>query len=139
MNDALKTLAAAIQVLAVFLVAAAGRAYRGKVVRQIATCKRCKVSRSRQVVVVYIPRSDPTDRQPFGSPPRDVGAYLMDGRHESHEPTMACDCHADRRPHYRAVKGTFSATVKCNGKCTGSKGHVCECECGGKNHGAGHA
>lgn len=27
---------------------------------------------------------------------------------------------------------------KCGAKCLNSKGHVCECSCGGKNHGAGY-
>lgn len=26
---------------------------------------------------------------------------------------------------------------KCSAKCRNSKGHVCDCSCGGKNHGAG--
>ena len=27
---------------------------------------------------------------------------------------------------------------KCDAKCLNSKGHICECSCGGRNHGAGH-
>lgn len=34
----------------------------------------------------------------------------------------------------RLVKGTANDT-KCGARCTGSKGHVCDCSCGGKNHG----
>jgi hypothetical protein len=36
------------------------------------------------------------------------------------------------------VKGIKRADIKCGAKCTGATGHVCECECGGRNHGAGH-
>lgn len=36
--------------------------------------------------------------------------------------------------HARMVKGSTNDT-RCGAKCTGSKGHVCECSCGGKNHG----
>ncbi len=43
-----------------------------------------------------------------------------------------------RRWSYLQVKGVLRTDVKCNAKCTGSTGHVCECSCGGKNHGAGH-
>ena len=37
---------------------------------------------------------------------------------------------------------TFTMRVtehKCGAKCVNSKGHVCECSCGGKNHGSGYA
>ncbi len=37
------------------------------------------------------------------------------------------------------VRGTYSAKHICSGKCLASTGFVCECSCGGKNHGAGHA
>jgi len=37
------------------------------------------------------------------------------------------------------VKGHYSPTVKCDARCTGARGHNCECQCGGKNHGAGNA
>lgn len=37
------------------------------------------------------------------------------------------------------VKGRFNAEVKCDARCTGARGHNCECQCGGKNHGAGNA
>jgi hypothetical protein len=35
------------------------------------------------------------------------------------------------------VRGTYSADVRCNGRCTNAKGGDCQCECGGKNHGTG--
>jgi hypothetical protein len=35
------------------------------------------------------------------------------------------------------VRGTYSADVRCNGKCTHAKGGDCTCSCGGKNHGTG--
>lgn len=34
----------------------------------------------------------------------------------------------------KILKGT-TTDHRCGAKCTGSKGHVCECSCGGKNHG----
>lgn len=36
------------------------------------------------------------------------------------------------------VKGVRNDTP-CDDRCTEAKGHKCECSCGGKNHGAGHA
>ena len=35
----------------------------------------------------------------------------------------------------RAVKATRNDAVKCDARCTGAKGHVCECSCSGANHG----
>jgi len=35
------------------------------------------------------------------------------------------------------VHGVVKAHIKCNAKCQSSKGHSCECSCGGRNHGAG--
>lgn len=35
------------------------------------------------------------------------------------------------------VKGTVTDT-KCDSRCTSAKGHVCECACGGANHGTDH-
>ena len=46
-----------------------------------------------------------------------------------------CTCGAVRR--VKAVRGVFSAKHKCSAKCLSATGHDCECECGGKNHGAG--
>ena len=34
------------------------------------------------------------------------------------------------------IKGSFS-NHPCDERCTSARGHVCECKCGGKNHGAG--
>lgn len=34
----------------------------------------------------------------------------------------------------KVIKGIKTEHV-CGSKCTGSKGHVCECSCGGANHG----
>ena len=40
--------------------------------------------------------------------------------------------------HAKMIKGSVSE-APCNAKCEASKGHVCECSCGGVNHGASHA
>lgn len=41
-----------------------------------------------------------------------------------------CGDQMDARP----LKGVVT-DHKCNAKCLGSRGHICECSCGGKNHG----
>jgi hypothetical protein len=33
------------------------------------------------------------------------------------------------------LKAHLRPEVKCNAICTGARGHVCDCSCGGKNHG----
>lgn len=38
----------------------------------------------------------------------------------------------------KPVLGTFKAEKVCDGRCMGATGHVCECSCGGHNHGASH-
>lgn len=40
---------------------------------------------------------------------------------------------------FRAVIGRIKENHKCDARCLNSKGHSCECACGGKNHGAGHS
>jgi hypothetical protein len=37
------------------------------------------------------------------------------------------------------IAGRVSVDHKCDARCVQSKGHTCECSCGGKNHGAGYA
>jgi hypothetical protein len=41
--------------------------------------------------------------------------------------------------HARSVRGKFVESKKCDRRCTGAKGHDCECSCGGHNHGADHS
>ena len=50
---------------------------------------------------------------------------------------IACrGCGANRLA--RMVVGRFSAKHVCSAKCLASTDFVCDCSCGGKNHGAGH-
>lgn len=37
------------------------------------------------------------------------------------------------------IEGHFVADKVCDGRCMSATGHVCECSCGGSNHGAGAA
>jgi hypothetical protein len=39
----------------------------------------------------------------------------------------------------RKVLGRVVHDIKCDGRCEGATGHVCDCQCGGKNHGRRHA
>ena len=35
------------------------------------------------------------------------------------------------------LSGRYVADKACDGRCMGATGHVCECSCGGQNHGIG--
>jgi hypothetical protein len=48
-------------------------------------------------------------------------------------------CEKARRLTLRAVRGKVAPQHICNAKCLESIGFLCECSCGGKNHGAGHS
>ena len=48
-----------------------------------------------------------------------------------------CKCCGKLR-YARSVLGKFNAHKKCSPKCQASIGFQCECQCGGKNHGASH-
>lgn len=47
---------------------------------------------------------------------------------------LSCDC--GKMARLFKVDGTYNADKKCDGRCMSARGHVCECSCGGRNHGA---
>ena len=48
------------------------------------------------------------------------------------KPSVRCDCGKSMAA--KLLRGTTSDHA-CGARCMGSKGHVCECSCGGANHG----
>ena len=54
----------------------------------------------------------------------------------SHRIIWVCQC--GTRRYGKPVIGKYNAAKECNAKCMASNGFVCECQCGGKNHGASH-
>lgn len=42
-----------------------------------------------------------------------------------------------RAMEYSFLVATTELGVPCDARCTGARGHTCNCSCGGKNHGAG--
>lgn len=71
---------------------------------------------------------------------RTTSWYLGQRKTHYHEslvsPATPLDCACGRRHKITTIKGTKNETP-CGAKCLHSKGHVCECSCGGANHGAG--
>lgn len=49
---------------------------------------------------------------------------------------LSCEC--GKLARLSKVDGTYNAGKKCDGRCMSARGHVCDCQCGGQNHGAGH-
>ena len=49
------------------------------------------------------------------------------------KPDVRCDC--GRSMTAKPLRGSVSPDHECGARCLGSKGHVCECSCGGANHG----
>ena len=56
--------------------------------------------------------------------------------HEYDNGSCLVPCSCGRRMRIYEVRGKFSAKHVCNAKCLASKSGICECSCGGKNHGA---
>lgn len=63
----------------------------------------------------------------------DVDGY----NHASHDGGQLIRACCDRFVVLKPVHGKVNPLIVCSAKCRASKGHVCECACGGKNHGAG--
>jgi hypothetical protein len=62
-----------------------------------------------------------------------LGAILTTTK-DGYKPSLPCDC--GRIVQFLLVQGTYVAEKKCNAKCLAACGQVCECSCGGRNHGA---
>ena len=108
--------------------------------RMTAKCPRKGCKSVHSMLVIRIIRSSLApwrDGYPMPKTHRTERLEWLDGAPLGDPPELYCAEHRARM-YYIAVKGTFKADVKCNAKCVGSKGHVCECACGGQNHGAGH-
>ena len=60
-------------------------------------------------------------------------SYSLDVMGELGCPKCGCNL-----PKGGQVQGHYSEQRKCDARCTGAKGHNCECQCGGKNHGIDH-
>jgi hypothetical protein len=95
--------------------------------RYLAHCKACGCTTS--TLARHVNRAD-----------AEMGAVFVDDKGESGAfGNLAIRCRkCGKARAAKAVRGTFAPEKKCNAKCLASVGHVCDCSCGGKNHGAGH-
>ena len=64
-------------------------------------------------------------------------AYAYDPGRYGLSILYTCRCGSARLA--RPVIGRYVADKACDGRCMAATGHSCECQCGGKNHGAANA
>ena len=105
-------------------------ATRTREVRFLYKCARCKAVRG----VVYerrITRHEP----PFSCPYSTSTDWTTENQRREYT-NVVCAC--GQYMQGREVRGRYSESRKCDVRCTGAKGHDCECQCGGVNHGRDH-
>ena len=73
-----------------------------------------------------------------GHPMRVTGEQVMENRRVRRDGDyFRCDC--GRLALVKAVKATYKPSVICDARCVGATRAVCDCSCGGDNHGGAHA
>lgn len=96
--------------------------------RFIAKCRYCKAHSS--TLATNVNRAD-----------AEMGSLFRDDSGESGTyGGFAIKCRAcGKAAPAREVRGVLKPSKLCNAKCLASHGPVCECSCGGKNHGASYS
>ncbi len=100
-------------------------------------CRGCKAPVSVLAAELRTENNCPIKAEPFGyAMVTDKGeATRSHGGYDCVVTCKACGAQSVARP----VLGRIVKAKKCDARCLASTGHNCECSCGGKNHGAGHA
>jgi hypothetical protein len=104
-----------------------------KTTRYIARCRKCGVTTSALL--------DGAPVYPNSFDVVDVGVVHYTANNWTNQIggiALLCPCCGMARS-AQPVRGKFSAKHVCNEKCMSSVGTVCECSCGGKNHGGAFA
>lgn len=110
----------------------------------IYNCKRCKVGRRVEYPHTQAPvsnfarrtywRDDGGQRIPAGVWIEHSGGVLPTVY--GGDPLGVCPG-CGRKMEFSFLIATERLGVPCDARCTGARGHTCDCSCGGKNHGAG--
>lgn len=100
------------------------------------SCKRCKTGKRIDYPIKGRPgcyyRQTEAGQVPAGVW---INATYRDGRRDyGGDPEGVCKG-CNRMMTYGMLKGVTVPDVPCDGRCTGARGHSCECSCGGENHG----
>lgn len=108
----------------------------------IYNCKRCKIGRRVEYPVriqsfsgrMCFYREEAGKRIPAGVWVESCGG----GRPTVYggDPLGVCP-RCSKKMSYAFLVATTRLGVPCDARCTGARGHTCDCSCGGKNHGAG--
>lgn len=92
---------------------------------------KCKTRGCKSRVRVDIPVSDATYANPMWLRPSVAPASFTAGAVRY---GLVCAEHGTW-VHVRPLQGHVVEGKRCDGRCTSATGPVCECECGGENHG----
>ena len=107
----------------------------------IYNCKRCKTARRVEYMEGkpgYLYRVSSNGRQvPAGVWIKACGGGKPTVYGGDTEVGLCVTC--GRAMEYGEVAGRFNPEHKCDARCTSARGHNCECQCGGENHGAAWA
>lgn len=105
-----------------------------KTERWIFRCKRCKATVTRDYTVT-------TQYQTitWGDGARPVYSTTRRYQHNGYSEPGQVECpECKQRLSGRRVEGHLDPNHKCDARCLGAVGHICECSCGGKNHGGAY-
>jgi hypothetical protein len=102
--------------------------------RYFFNCTRCKAVQTVDYTKhwIVVPGKPQTRRESWGTVIN--GWWYALGSYPNQ--TERCTCGG--RIEATELKATYSPTHVCNARCMGSTRGVCECSCGGKNHGGAH-
>lgn len=104
--------------------------------RLIIRCPRCKRVGQRQLMRLTTTRKAYELPSGRAEPSHTSDPSYFDGSGKRASTSLSC-CGLEL--YGRDVQGSHSEKHRCGAKCLASKGPSCECQCGGANHGAGHA
>ncbi len=113
-----------------------------KTIRVMYRCKRCKITIRRTFeqkketffYTAHLPNGMTLQKSKVSSVDYFDGAQRVGHNFIPSENCPKCKRYMDSAP----IEGHLVETVACNAKCTTAVGHVCDCSCGGENHGAAH-
>jgi hypothetical protein len=91
----------------------------------MARCPKCKAARR---VAGFVRKSRSLDR---------FGNHLWVNDRDESWPELACGCGSKTPPTILRIVGRVTGH-RCDARCLNGTGHVCECSCGGRNHGRNH-
>lgn len=104
--------------------------------RMIGVCKKCK--KVHRVEGEWKrPSEQDRKRFPYLKKVAHVGTTQVDFWNGGWQCSRPCECGSKNNVLLQKVRAAAVTTHECGARCIHAKGHLCECSCGGKNHGKG--